>query len=271
MHNPDRSYSSRPAWVVTILVIGVFWGLDTYDWTLFKALAAQTTGWDRTGAVFSLRYLPQLLVPLAIGALLFGPSRSLSALGLTKSLLVGVGFGLLVTSIMLAAIAATSPFNPPTDLIRVLVNGALMPGVFEEIFYRAFLFGFLFRFAGWGFLPAALLGALIFGAGHLYQSSDPQEAAAIFAITAFGGVWFAWLYSEWDFNIWVPASIHVLMNGWWELFSVSETAMGPMAANISRLVVIVVSVLLTVMIAKHTGRLRIRGRAWLWGGPADRP
>jgi uncharacterized protein len=40
-----------------------------------------------------------------------------------------------------------------------------------------------------------------------------------------GGVFFAWFYYRWD-SIWFPFTVHALMNFYWELFSISKTALG---------------------------------------------
>ena len=40
-----------------------------------------------------------------------------------------------------------------------------------------------------------------------------------------GGVLFAWLVYRWQ-NLWVPMVLHICMNLWWELFSVSRNAIG---------------------------------------------
>jgi len=61
----------------------------------------------------------------------------------------------------------------------------------EEVFYRAFLFGQLFRHGQWGFIPAVGLNALVFAFTHLYQASTPLQGIAIFAVTFIGAVWFA--------------------------------------------------------------------------------
>ncbi|MEL7306250.1 MAG: CPBP family intramembrane glutamate endopeptidase, partial [Myxococcota bacterium] len=71
-------------------------------------------------------------------------------------------------------------------------------------------------------------------------------------------------YAEWDFNVWVPAGFHILMNAYWEVFSVSDSAVGPMGSNAIRLVVILLSIAATIVIARRAGRsLRVRGRGWL--------
>ena len=36
---------------------------------------------------------------------------------------------------------------------------------------------------------------------------------------------FAWLVYRWK-NLWVAVALHICMNRWWELFSISRTAIG---------------------------------------------
>lgn len=259
----------RPRWLVAVLAIGVFLLLDHFHLDLFREVAEDWRGYRRVAALAVLGYGAQLLVPLGLGAVLFGPARALASLGLNRSILTGFAVGAVGTSVLLAGYAATAAFAPPEEPFQVVVHGSVLPGIGEEVLYRAFLFGFLFRFAGWGFLPAALVGAGFFGAAHLYQGESLADAAAIFAITASGAVWFAWLYAEWRFNIWVPAAFHVLMNMYWELFAISDTANGPLAANALRFAVILLSVAMTVLAARRHGGRVVRGRAWLWGGPAS--
>lgn len=257
-----------PRWAIALLTIAVFFVVDTYIWWPFRTLwDPEASGYYRLLGIALLRYGPWLIVPLLMAVLFFGRHEALASLGFNRSLRVGLGFGLLCTSIMTVTFLLTGSFSPPSDLVIDFATGAFFPGVMEEIFYRAFLFGFLFRFAGIGFLPAAVLGALIFGAGHLYQGGSAGEAAGIFAITAIGGLWFAWLYTEWDFNIWVPISFHVLMNEIWSLFDVSDTAMGDMVANLSRFGVIGLSIILTLLWSRRNKGRVISTRGWLWGFP----
>ena len=253
--------------LVTLLV---FFAMDSYDWWLFRLFAMDTEGWTRIGAVAALRYAPQFVAVCLVASLLFGPGKTLNAVGVTRSPLRGFLVGLFVTAVVAITLLLSSPLRSEGAIMQELLREAVLPGVFEEIWYRAFLFGFLFRFAGWGFLPSALLGALVFGTGHLYQSGDPAEAAAIFALTASGALWFSWLYVEWNYDVWIPAAIHLLMNAWWVVFDVSDNALGPMAANLARLAVIAVSIALTLFVTRKTGGRFVRGRAWFWGGPQPR-
>ncbi|MEM9839159.1 MAG: CPBP family intramembrane glutamic endopeptidase [Pseudomonadota bacterium] len=263
----EHSIPSRPWWLISIVTIAAFFAIDQINSPIYQALAEGTDGWTRRAIFVAVIYGSIIFGPMLVAGLLFGPRHIARSLGLDRGFLGGLAFALIATAPMLGYFALTSPLALPDELVWDLVSGAVLPGFGEELLFRAFLFGFLFRFAGWGFLPAALLVALTFGAAHLYQGNSAGEAAGIFAITAFGGLWFSWLYAEWGFNVWVPTFAHLLMNAYWEIFSVADSAMGPMGANIIRLVVILFSVVLTVVIAKkRRGHLLVSGRAWLWGG-----
>ena len=268
---PAEPAPARARWVVATATLAAFLVLDTFDWALFRLVAGESAGWTRTFWQVALRDGLQVVAVAGLAWLLVGRGRVLEALGMAGRagpgayLARGLAVALAFTAIMPIVFTLMGSANPGPEPALRLMRGALLPGVREEIFYRAFLFGFLFRFAGWGFLPAALLGAAVFGAAHLYQSDDAAEAAAIFAITGLGGMWFAWLFVEWDYNIWVPASVHVLMNGWWEVFDISNSALGSGYADVARVLVIVASVALTVWLKRP---LRVRGARW-WKGAAE--
>jgi membrane protease YdiL (CAAX protease family) len=68
-----------------------------------------------------------------------------------------------------------------------IVTGSIYAGLFEEIIFRAALFGVLFRYCRWGFIPAALISSIIFAFGHLYQGHDAISALTAVAITAVAG------------------------------------------------------------------------------------
>lgn len=255
-----------PRSLIAALTIAIFLWLDTFHLDLFRSIAGDWAGYPRIAALAVFGYGAQFLVPILVGAALFGPARALDSLGLNRSMLTGLKVGLAGTALLPIGYALIAPWAPPDDILVVAVRGSVLPGVAEEVLYRAFLFGFLFRFVGWGFLPAALVGAMLFGGAHLYQGEALADSAAIFAITALGALWFAWLYVEWGYNLWVPAAFHVLMNLYWELFAIADTALGPTAAIVLRLAVIVVSVVITVMVARRQGRrLTVRGQRWFRG------
>jgi membrane protease YdiL (CAAX protease family) len=269
MHEP--ALPDRPQrWLIAAMTIAIFLWLDTFHLDLFRSVAGDWTGYPRIAALAVLGYGAQLLVPVLVAAALFGPGRALDALGLNRSIVTALAVALAGTALLPVGYAVIASFAPPADLAIVALRGSVLPGVVEEVLYRAFLFGFLFRFAGWGFLPAALAGAALFGGAHLYQGETFADSAAIFAITALGALWFAWLYVEWGYNVWVPAAFHVLMNLYWELFAIDDTALGPTAAVVLRLAVIAVSVAVTFVIVRRQGRERlVRGRRWIRGGAVD--
>lgn len=60
-------------------------------------------------------------------------------------------------------------FNQQID-IENLIAGTIIAGFMEELYFRGFQFGQLFRKTDLGFIPSIFLGALIFAPGHLYQS-----------------------------------------------------------------------------------------------------
>lgn len=61
---------------------------------------------------------------------------------------------------------------------------------------------------------------------HLYQSTELIQSLGIFAITFLGGILFAWIFAEWDYNIWIPISLHLFMNLAALMFTATENALG---------------------------------------------
>jgi hypothetical protein len=133
----------------------------------------------------------------------------------------------------------------------------------EEILFRGFLFGYLYRKAGWGFVPAVAISSIFFAIGHFYQSQNITGALIIFFITFTGGAWFSWLFIEWDKNLWVPIGIHLFMNLWWIVFSAGENVMGGKVANVFRLVTIAITVVLTIYMRK--GKMKLTKEKLLQG------
>ena len=265
-NNIDNPIPSRKI-LITVVTLAAFWLLNTYPWFFFKQFALHTEGWFRIAAMAVFRYGPWLALPILVAIPFFGVRGSFGALGLNRSALTGLAVGFAGTVVMLLGFAASMPVASAEDWLISAFKFAFLPGIFEEIFYRAFLFGLLFRFAGWGFLPAAVIGAVFFGAGHMYQSGELLEAMGIFAITAFGAVWFSWLYVEWDYNVWVPISFHTFMNFYWGLFDVSETALGSWLANGLRIAVVAISILLTLLISRRNTPRTVAGTVW-WRHPS---
>lgn len=70
-------------------------------------------------------------------------------------------------------------------------------------------------------------------------------------VTFFGAVFFAWLYVEWNYNLWVPILTHTLMNLSWNLFEVDNSALGDVKANLFRGLTILTAIIFTIVYKKN--------------------
>ncbi len=253
--------------LISALVIGLYFLFSQFGLSLFRwAAPIPEQSLRRLLASAFLYYgIWTVLVPLLAAMFVVGRRESLAALGLNASIWTALKVGLISTAVLPLTYVLIAPFNLADIFYRVW-GAAILPGIGEEILFRGMLFGLLFRFAGWGFLPAALLGALIFGAEHLHQGNTLGELVGVFGITAIGAVWWAWIYIEWDHNLWMPASFHVLMNLYFALFDVAENALGGIAFIAVRAVVVVISIALTIQHAKARGFYRITPGDLIWRG-----
>ena len=265
-----KFFSSLVKWQVAITVIITYFVLARYvgptSRGLVKALAGEASPLLRHTVRALLHYPgPYILVPAFVTALIVGRKNMLSVWGFDKLPWRGLGFALLCTLPLPLVYVFAYPVSETSTLFVRMVNSAVLPGIAEEVLYRCFLFGVLFRAAKWGFLPAAMLGAVIFGGGHLYQGYEILDSLAVFGITAVAALWWAWIYVEWNYNPWVPIGFHVFMNGWFVLFTVSDTAMLPIVGEIARASVVIISLGLTIWIRQKQGGRKIVGRLWLKG------
>ena len=235
-------------YIVYALIALIVFLLGNYAIDILRYFSIITT---LTSTQFwSLHILTQVLFPMIIWVLLFGLRKGLTYSGLLAPVIPALVVGLLATTPMWLGFWLLSD-QPAQWPWSTLLKQALITGLVEESLFRALLFGMLFRCAGWRFLPAAGLAALLFGIGHLYQGGSVLSALSIFAITAIGSLWFSWLYLKWNFNLWVPIFMHALMNAWWIVFSVDQTALGDVTANVLRILTIAVSIVLTLVWNQH--------------------
>jgi uncharacterized protein len=210
--------------------------------------------WLRLAYVYAWWLLP---IAIVTGAL-FGFRNILKELGLNRGFLTGLAFSGVAVLPMFAGAALHGSFDTNLTLIDLFKN-SILPGFMEEVLFRGFLFGLLFRKLKWGFIPASLPGAIVFGIAHIYQGSGILETLGIFMVTTIGALWFAWLYIEWDDNLWVPILLHIFMNMSWTLFDVSNNALGGWQINISRIITIALTVIITVAICKRRKSLKVNG------------
>lgn len=203
------------------------------------------------------------IVPVILTTgLLFGFRNIAKVLGLQRGFLQGTLFSALVVLPMFLSTAIIAHLDPDLNWPQ-LFRQTVVAGFTEELLFRGFLFGILFRKMGWGFIPASIAGALFFAMGHVYQGRDPMEVTGIFLITFAGALWFAWLYIEWDENLWVPVMLHTFMNLSWALFNTGQNALGDMYTNIFRFVTIALTVVITIVNCRKRGWFSINASTLL--------
>ncbi|MEG2365937.1 MAG: type II CAAX endopeptidase family protein [Alistipes sp.] len=197
-------------------------------------------------AHYTLNYLLSGIV-LFLAALLLHKLRDLpTAFGLSGNIPRAALFALLCTAPMFIGYMIVGQFATDHSIDHFVCR-ILIAALFEELVFRGFVFGQLFRNAGWGFLPATLLPAVVFGALHLCQGHDAATATAAFGVTAAGSIFFSWIYVEWNYNLWYAICLHTLMNAPWILFVVGDSGTaGNVVANILRICTILIAIGLTI-------------------------
>lgn len=232
--------------ILTIVFFAVFLIFKQYFSTIKENLDVFT----KNGLLSYVLTYSIIGIPIYIGTYLTNSKLNvLSNLGLNykpiKPFLIAVLFSL---PMFLGGILIFE-FNQKISIPN-LVAGTIVAGFVEELFYRGFLFGQLFKYTKLGFISAVILGAIIFATGHLYQSRDTFELIGIFLVTFMGAVLFAWLYVEWNYNLWIPIFLHSLMNLSWHLFEMDETALGGTLPNIFRGITIILAIAFTIIYKK---------------------
>jgi uncharacterized protein len=246
----------------TLVVIAAFAGY----YVLFSFFTPVMEGIDRLINVRILSYFITYCltgIPLFAATVVINKSLKIAGpLGLGANILHGFSAALVFALPMFAGGLIFFAFNRDITFNR-LIAGTLLAGFFEEFYFRGFLFGQLFRNSRFGFIPAVLLGAVLFASGHLYQSNELGAMAGVFLTTFMGAVLFAWLYVEWNYNLWVPVSLHFLMNLSWMIFSVSENALGGPLANLFRGLTITLAIVGTIWWKRRKGEVLVIGRSTL--------
>jgi len=174
-----------------------------------------------------------------------GIKRAIGELGLRAPIGRAAIFAFLAALPMLLAFALSSPLNPKMTVLSVGVGCVLAPFA-EEVLFRGYIFGQLYRRAACGFWLSALIPSVLFALVHAYQASGPLDLVGIFAVTGLGSILGCWLFMRWQCNLWVVFGLHCLMNLWWEVFGVADTVLGGWIANGARLLTVTVAILLTI-------------------------
>ncbi len=204
-------------------------------------------------------------IPIFMGTIVIhGDLRIFRHLGLKSNLIHGALFALLCSLPMFAGGMIFFSLNHETTINQIVI-AALFAGIFEELYYRGFLFGQIFRYTKIGFIPAIILGAILFALGHLYQSTEISILIGVFITTFLGAIFFAWLFVEWQYNLWIPVFLHTFMNLSWEMFSVSENALGDVKSNIFRGITIAMAIIVTIIYKRHKKiKLEVNKKTLIW-------
>lgn len=199
-------------------------------------------------------------IPMTIFLLcLHKPKEILKTLGLNRNICKGIGFAVLCCSPLLLGMPIIGTFD--TDLtfdyfFRVVVLAAFL----EEVIFRGFMFGQLFRCGKVGFIWAIIVPAILFGLGHLYQGHNLISSLMAFGVTALGALYFSWVYVECNYNLWVSIGLHMFMNFSWTVFPVegNDTSIGVLLPNILRLTSIVLTIALIIIYKKKSNNKLFR-------------
>jgi len=197
-------------------------------------------------------YTIQQAVTLSVCALavmfLFRRSllHALRELGLNGNFKTGwlVGFVVSLPMLIIPSVIGHATINSNV-LLQVIAFG-IITGFGEEILFRGFAFGLLYQRVRLGFWLSVILPTIIFAIGHLYQAHGIASSLDILTVTALGSVWFAWLYVRWEYNLWVPISIHAFMDSWFFVFGANNSVLGNTTLIVDRGLAILLSIILTL-------------------------
>lgn len=180
-----------------------------------------------------------------------GPLRAVRELGLAGPIAPAAVFAVIATAPMALGFALIASPQFSWSLLR----GVLIAPLAEEILFRGYAFTQLHRRAGWPLWLAAMVTGFVFGLAHIAKPLLDATAGwgelAVLGVTSAGGVFYAWLLARWRFNLWVPILLHALMNLWWMLFRVDDSAAGGVSANVCRGLTIAAAIVLTLTMSQR--------------------
>lgn len=176
----------------------------------------------------------------------------LKAWGLSEGIVKALIFSVVCVLPMLLCGIIFGRFEYSFD---TFIAKAFTAGVVEEAVYRGFMFGMLFRFCKWNFWAAALPTAVVFTIGHFYQADSLLSCLLVFGVTGFASVLYSWLYTAWNFNLYVPMIMHIFMNTIWGMFPIDgvNNSVGNIAANSGRILTIILAIIITCWYRKRNG------------------
>lgn len=229
----------------SIFILG-FTAYYFFDFLFFKTIQTFSKDLFHSKAIAHIIAYSVTLIPLIVTLKILLPQRNiLDLFSLNKPIIKGFLLALTGTTPMLIGYLIHFKTISKINFESLFIN-TLSSAFFEEIIFRAFLIGILYRFTRLGFLSSALSGSLLFAQVHLYQSQNLIELTEIFTITFLGSIFFAWAYFESEYNLWTVIFLHFFMNLYWEIFNISENVSGNFYGNLYKLLSIVVLILVII-------------------------
>lgn len=210
-----------------------------FDLFYFKSIQHFITELFHSKAAAHVLAYSVTLIPIIITLkVLFPKKKIFNLLSLDQSIFKGFTLAFIGTLPILIGYIIHFKITDTISVESLFIN-TISSAFFEEIIFRAFLIGILYRFTKLGFLSSILFGSLLFAQVHLYQSQNTVELMEIFTITFLGSAFFTWVYFEQDYNIWTAIFSHCFMNLYWEVFNVSENVSGNLYGNLYKFLSII--------------------------------
>lgn len=236
-----------------IFIVGfsAYYFLDLYGFKITQNFVKDLTG---SKAIAHVAAYSVTLIPLILTLKILFPKKNITDLfSINKSVFKGFSVAFIGTLPMLIGYFINFNLTDKVDFQSLFIN-TVSSAFFEEIIFRAFLIGVLYRFTGLGFISSALFGSLLFAQVHLYQGSSVTELIEIFLITFLGSVFFSWVYFEMNFNLWTAIFLHLFMNLYWEIFNISENVTGNLFGNSFKILSILL-VIAIIIYKKYEGKI----------------
>ena len=136
----------------------------------------------------------------------------LPAAGAAKHLLIGLLIGVVLMAAVVGVAALLDVYNivgagGTSQLLRLLIATAIVPGILEEIFFRGILFRWIEEWAGsW---VALIVTAALFGGAHILNPNATWFSSFAIAVEAgllLGG---AYMLTR---SLWLPIGLHAAWN-----------------------------------------------------------
>lgn len=230
-------------WYAAVATAGFLVAVNTHDFLRFIGLR-RILQWYVVNGLANLLQVALCFFGISV-AHHVGLRAAWRELGLRAPVKRALVFSFIAALPMLLAFALTSNLNREMSAASVLV-GCLIAPFAEEVLFRGYMFRQLYRRARLGFWIAALVPSVLFALVHVYQAESVDELIGILAVTGIGSIIGCWIFMKWQDNLWAIFGLHSLMNLWWEVFAIDDTALGGWLANVARLLTVVLAVVLTI-------------------------